>query len=86
MVPECGVDAEPPPSWVTRFGLSWAGHQIHVLPINKLLDSGSPRRHSHPKSSFEQLDDRVVSSFARFNAFLDVELGCILTSSPSKAA
>jgi len=25
MVPECGVDAEPPPSWVTRFGLTGLG-------------------------------------------------------------
>jgi len=31
MVPECGVDAEPPLAGLLGLGsLAWAGHQIHV--------------------------------------------------------
>lgn len=42
MVPERGIDDEPPPGWFTRtWLLRLGGHQIHVsLPINKLLDAG----------------------------------------------
>jgi len=68
MVPECGVDAEPPLSWVTGFGMpAWAGHQIHVaLPVNKLLDSGSPKDIPYPRVHFNSsLMAELFPSFAK---------------------